>query len=85
MRVPAADFADDLELNDDVRGEFVRRRVGVPNGAEDEAIALEEFQVVPDGPIVHPEGCCELVGVVGSRPQLLENANPVRPTARAGQ
>ena len=36
-------------------------------GRRTRPLLSRSFRWLPDGPIVHPEGCCELVGVVGSR------------------
>src|SRR3990170_4085713 len=78
-----ADFLEDRVVRLEDGGQEVRGGVRVVDGPGKEPILLEQVEMVADRAVVKAEGLAELVRVVRSRPESLDDPGAVLPASGA--
>src|SRR4030067_3291701 len=84
QRLPANLLEDRVVRLEEGREE-VGRRVRAPRGTGEGPVLHEEFEVVPDRPVVEAQGLGELVGVVGPLAERVDDPRAVRASPRPAE
>src|SRR5216683_3278079 len=79
-----ADLLKDRVVALEIGRHEIRRGVRVPAGPRNETVLLKEFEMVADRAVVKPKGFAELIRVVRSFMECLEDSCAVHPSAGAG-